>query len=133
MTPRLHRDDETCCGACASAGQTRLDAERGPLLAARELMLQVENARAGATHELRLSKATITVGRGGGGTCDVRLDDGRVARVQCWIRQADGHVWIEDSASGCGTYVNGRRIQRAELRVDDRVYIADFVLTLRGA
>ena len=130
MTPRLHRDDEPCCGACASAGDTRPDIERGSPLPAGEL--QLELSRAGeVAGVLRLSKATTTLGRSA--TCDVRLDDARVSRVQCRLMQADGQVWIEDSGSGCGTFVNGQRVQRLALRASDRVYIADFVLTLRPA
>lgn len=130
MTPRQHREDEPCCGACASAGDTRTDADRGALLATGELLLEL-TPKVGAASALRLSKPTVTLGRSA--TCDVRLDDARVSRVQCRLTQADGQVWIEDSGSGCGTFVNGQRVQRVALRASDRVYIADFVLRLRLA
>ena len=130
MTPRLHRDDEPCCGACASVGQTAPEAERGPSLAAGELLVELTR-NGGEASVLRLSKAINTLGRVA--TCDVRLDDRRVSRIQCRLTQADGQVWIEDSGSGCGTFVNGQRVQRVALRASDRVYIADFVLTLRSA
>ena len=130
MTPRLHREDEPCCGACASTGHTQTDDERGVPLAAGEFLLELM-PKVGAPSALRLSKPTVTLGRSA--TCDVRLDDARVSRLQCRLTQADGQVWIEDSGSGCGTFVNGQRVRRVALRASDRVYIADFVLRLRPA
>ncbi len=131
VTPRLHRDDEPCCGACATAGDTRPDLERGSPLPAGAL--QLELSRGGEVVGVMPLSSTTTTTIGRSATCDVRLDDPRVSRIQCRLTQEAGEVCIEDSGSGCGTFVNGQRVERVALRTSDRVYIADFVLTLRPA
>jgi pSer/pThr/pTyr-binding forkhead associated (FHA) protein len=105
--------------------------ERGSPLPAGAL--QLELSRRGEVVGVMPLSSTTTTTIGRSATCDVRLDDPRVSRIQCRLTQEAGEVCIEDSGSGCGTFVNGQRVERVALRTSDRVYIADFVLTLRPA
>ena len=130
MTPG--DDQGFCCGACASAGHTHSDDERGAPLSAGHLVVGVtrRDAVSGGrdTRTVRLSSSTATLGRSA--ACDIRLDDARVSRVQCRLMAHNGQVWIEDAGSSCGTFVNGQRVTRTALHAADRVFIADFVLRI---
>ncbi|MBX3275491.1 MAG: response regulator [Sandaracinaceae bacterium] len=62
------------------------------------------------------------IGRAPG--CEVVLRDTAVSREHAVIvRQADGSLVIEDLASRNGTWLNGRRVQRAVLSTGDRVQL----------
>lgn len=71
-------------------------------------------------------QSRVTIGRGK--QCDWVLDSDKLSRVQCVVEVTPSGVFIEDSGSACGTFVNGERVKRAMLREGDRVLIADFVL-----
>ncbi len=59
--------------------------------------------------------------------CSVRIDDGYVsvrhARI-AWEADA-GLWWLEDSASRNGTWLNGERVARAQLKAGDQLAIGD--------
>lgn len=66
--------------------------------------------------------------------CDFRIPLGEVSRKHCrLLRQGDG-VRVEDLGSSNGTFVNGRRVQEAELHAGDTLQIGPlaFVLQLDG-
>jgi pSer/pThr/pTyr-binding forkhead associated (FHA) protein len=73
----------------------------------------------------------ILIGRGR--QCHVPLDSNKVARVQCTVNAEAGGLGIVDQGSGCGTFLNGRRINRAYLHEADQVLIADLQLRFRVA
>lgn len=64
---------------------------------------------------------TVTVGRAL--DADLRLPDGLTSRRHAEITVVDGYVVIEDLESANGTFVNGSRVRRAQLRTGDRVLI----------
>jgi pSer/pThr/pTyr-binding forkhead associated (FHA) protein len=64
---------------------------------------------------------TVTIGRAL--DADLRLPDGLTSRRHAEITVVDGHVVIEDLESANGTFVNGCRVRRAQLRLGDRVLI----------
>jgi Domain of unknown function (DUF4388)/FHA domain len=64
---------------------------------------------------------TVTIGRAL--DADLRLPDGLTSRRHAEITIVDGHVVIEDLESANGTFVNGSRVRRAQLRLGDRVLI----------
>jgi pSer/pThr/pTyr-binding forkhead associated (FHA) protein len=64
---------------------------------------------------------TVTIGRAL--DADLRLPDGLTSRRHAEITIVDGHVVIEDLESANGTFVNGCRVRRAQLRLGDRVLI----------
>ena len=69
--------------------------------------------------------------------CDLVLSDARVSRRHAaFSRSGDGGpVTVEDLGSGNGTYVNGERVERAELSGGEQIQVGDTVLasSLEGA
>lgn len=78
--------------------------------------------------EIRLEGPTL-VGRSA--TCDITADDPRVADHHLAILAHDGRLYVRDLGSYHGTFVNGRRVQSAELIDGDRVQIAGLELQVR--
>ena len=80
--------------------------------------------RAGMTFVL--SSDTTTVGRHP--DSDIFLDDITVSRHHCrFVVSSDG-LAVEDSGSTNGTYVNGSRVDRADLRAGDEVIVGKYHL-----
>ncbi len=80
--------------------------------------------RAGMTFVL--SSDTTTVGRHP--DSDIFLDDITVSRHHCrFVVSAEG-LAVEDSGSTNGTYVNGSRVDRADLRAGDEVIVGKYHL-----
>lgn len=69
---------------------------------------------------------------GRGTDCDVRLSDQSVSRVQCEITVSADGCQLADASSRWGTQLNGRRIDRGELKHGARIDIGDtqFVVTI---
>ncbi|MGH7297238.1 MAG: diguanylate cyclase, partial [Polyangiaceae bacterium] len=66
---------------------------------------------------------------GRGRDVDVRIDDPGASREHSRIvPTGDGSYAIEDMGSTNGTYVDGRRVQRSELRSGDRIHIGPNVI-----
>jgi len=62
------------------------------------------------------------------------LDDITVSRHHAAFLAEAGRLWVEDLGSTNGTYVNGKRVERAELVSGDEVIIGRFHLVVaRGA
>jgi serine/threonine protein kinase len=75
-------------------------------------------------------RADVTV-LGRGRQCDVVLSAPHVSRRHCRVLvEADGVV-IEDMGSTSGTYVNGRRVERARLQDGDRIDLAGEQLAVK--
>jgi hypothetical protein len=96
------------------------------------LRLRVERgAAAGATHALPRpgsSDAPIVVGRDA--ACDVVVADRRVSRRHVRIDAGEHALRFEDLGSSNGTYLNGEREARADLRAWDRLEIGDTIFAL---
>jgi hypothetical protein len=71
----------------------------------------------GARHEV--AKQTIVIGRGK--ECDIQVLDPNVSRRHAELRQEGTGFWIVDLGSTNGVEVNGKRLKRAKLEVDDRI------------
>ena len=71
-----------------------------------------------------IAKAEATLGRSR--TADVPLDSDKLSRVQCVLRASAHALTVEDAGSGCGTFVNGERVQRRALHENDVLLVADF-------
>jgi pSer/pThr/pTyr-binding forkhead associated (FHA) protein len=70
----------------------------------------------------------MTIGRADGCTLTVH-DDTFISQVHARFFTADNKVWVEDLTSTNGTYLNGKRLTRAEaLRRGDRVQVGSTVL-----
>ena len=55
--------------------------------------------------------------------CDLELNQPNISRKHAFIKRVGNRVFILDNRSGNGTYVNGKRTTRAELRAGDEVRI----------
>jgi pSer/pThr/pTyr-binding forkhead associated (FHA) protein len=75
---------------------------------------------------LPLERTITHLGRGF--TADIQLEDVSVSRRHAIVTQRRGAVRILDDRSSNGTFVNGRRVQEAELRHGDVVVIGRVVL-----
>ncbi len=73
-----------------------------------------------------LERAETIVGRDR--AAEVRIDDGGTSRRHCRIlREGDRYV-LEDLDSRNGTYINGERVPRLELRPGDRIAVSPNVV-----
>lgn len=105
--PAFTRDEAS---AIEGFGGYALVIERGP--------------QAGMTYVL--SPGTVTVGRHPDSS--IFLDDVTVSRHHCRFSVDEDRLGVEDSGSTNGTYVNGSRVDRCELRPGDEVLIGRFQL-----
>jgi diguanylate cyclase (GGDEF)-like protein len=66
---------------------------------------------------------------GRGREAHVRLDDAGASRAHArFLEAANGTYVVEDLGSTNGTFVDGKRVQRAELRSGDRIHIGPNVI-----
>jgi sigma-B regulation protein RsbU (phosphoserine phosphatase) len=70
-------------------------------------------------HQVRVDRSPFRIGR----LVDreLSLGDSRISRNHAQILEEDGVHYIEDCDSRHGVFVNGRRVQRARLRLRDRI------------
>lgn len=64
---------------------------------------------------------------------DFIVDAALVSRVHCRLTAREERVEVEDLASTNGTYVNDRRVNRAQLASGDRLRIGRVELKVRRA
>ena len=133
-------DDTPCCGACAHA--LEIQARGGPAPSAAPLLhAPVEDGiPRGVTiviiaggelgRVIPLDKPEIVVGRAR--DADVCLADAVISRRQCRFVFRDGHVYVEDLRSACGTYVDGEKVGSAALRDGQRVMVGNTIFYVRG-
>ena len=107
---------------------------------------EVEEASGAALEEVGVEGPTLVVRSGGGRTgeqfplermqttigrspdCDIFLDDVTVSRRHAIVGKGDGSFTIEDLGSLNGTFLNRRRIERADLETGDEVQIGKYRL-----
>lgn len=80
--------------------------------------------RAGMTFVLAADVTTV----GRHPDSDIFLDDITVSRHHCRFVVSDGALAVEDSGSTNGTYINGSRVDRAELQAGDEVIVGKYHL-----
>ena len=68
----------------------------------------------------KLKNGTCTIGRTG---CVINLDDAKVSRHHCTVFLHDGHVLIVDNSSSNGTYVNGKKVDKCDLKHLDTIAV----------
>jgi two-component system cell cycle response regulator len=69
----------------------------------------------------RVGDSDLVVGRAQG--CGIQVIDDGASRHHATVRLIDGEVWVEDTASRNGTFVNGERIEKRRLSDGDKVQI----------
>ncbi len=79
-------------------------------------LLVVEGAE---RRNVPLHKLPFTIGRKPGN--DLVLTDPRVSREHAVILQEGESLWLVDQASKHGTFVNGQKVERHQLRINDRL------------
>ena len=80
----------------------------------------LRSANGGAERILRLASGTPkTIGRGP--LADFVVDAALMSRVHCRLLATDAALTIEDLNSTNGTFVNGRRVSRAQLTEGDHL------------
>ena len=89
-----------------------------PSSAAEQFYLTVVSP-AGERRRVRVDRSPFRVGRLP--DRELCLPDARISRYHAQILLEDGRYVIEDAESRHGTWVNGRRIDRANLRPNDRI------------
>lgn len=78
---------------------------------------------------ISLSRAPTIIGRGP--AAKLNFKDNRLSREHClFMANADGSVNLVDLHSSNGTVVNGRRVKKAKLSVDDRIDVGSSVFRL---
>ncbi|HSL21561.1 MAG TPA: FHA domain-containing protein [Vicinamibacterales bacterium] len=92
-------------------------------------VLREADAENGLT--FRLTAGSVrTVGRAR--RADFILDAALVSRLHCRLTaRADGGLEIEDLGSTNGTYVNGKKLARAELKDGDELGVGRIKLTVK--
>jgi len=65
---------------------------------------------------------------GRGKEAHVRIDDGGASRAHARIYASGGSYVVEDLGSTNGTFVDGRRIERAELKSGDRIHLGPHIV-----
>jgi pSer/pThr/pTyr-binding forkhead associated (FHA) protein len=86
--------------------------------------------RGALLREVTIGDAPVVVGRD---EADIRLDSPLVSRRHARLVRRDGALIVEDTGSANGTFVDGRRVERATLAEGARVVIGPFVLAVTDA
>ena len=132
-------DDAPCCGACAHA--LEVEARGGPEPTTAPLVHApvVDGIPRGIAitiiagrdlgRAITLDKPEIVVGRTSG--ADVQIDDVVISRRQCRFVFRDGHAYVEDLDSACGTYVDDQKVRSAPLRDGQRVLVGNTTFLVR--
>ena len=114
--------------------QSPIDSSTPPALAVgahEPLVERVARQKALVEHRLvrfghDLAEAVVSLGRDAANT--IRLHDTEVSRRHAEVRRIlDGHELV-DISSANGTFINDRRVRRAELHAGDHIVIGQSVL-----
>ena len=96
-----------------------------PRQSTRALLTIVTGPNIGRVYTVREGETLLGRGR----DVHVRLDDAGASRVHCRIvTEEGGHYFLEDMQSTNGTFVAGRRVDRAELSSGDRIHVGPNVV-----
>jgi len=80
----------------------------------------------GAQHEVELSGTVAVLGRDP--SCDLVLNDAKCSRRHAVLEAGPQGIAIRDAGSANGTFVNGRKIERANLAEGDVVRLGEVIL-----
>ncbi len=90
----------------------------------------IQGHNKGSRFDLSTADGAVTIGREAGNV--VRLDDNEVSRRHAEVRRVGDHYTVADLKSSNGTFINGRKVERADLAIGDRLQIGRSVLLLAG-
>ena len=86
----------------------------------------IQGRNRGARYDLAAHEGAISIGRESGNF--VQLDDNEVSRRHAEIRRIEGRFVVGDLKSSNGTFVNNRKVERAELTSGDQIQIGRTVM-----
>jgi len=93
----------------------------------RAVLTVVSGPSTGRVFTVAEAGSETVVGRGK--EAQVRIDDGGASRAHArFLETPDGSYVVEDMGSTNGTFVDGKRVDRAELRSGDRIHIGPNVI-----
>lgn len=84
--------------------------------------------KGGTTHEVEPAGSVIVLGRDPG--CDVVLNDSKCSRRHAVVEEGPEGVVVRDEGSANGIHVNGRRVEKANLRPGDTLRLGDVLVKL---
>lgn len=87
----------------------------------------IQGRNRGARYDLAGHEGALTIGREAGNA--IRLEDSEVSRRHAEIRRVGDTYVVGDLKSSNGTFVNDRKVKRAELASGDRIRVGRTVLT----
>jgi len=82
----------------------------------------------GTESEHTVKSEGSTIGRSK--ECDIRLEGPGLSRLHAVVESVDGKLVIRDQASNNGTYVNGERVETAELAEGDEIKIGGIAIAV---
>ena len=83
----------------------------------------------GKSREISLGSTGRVIGRSA--NCGVRIPVSDVSREHCEVRVSGDRIVIKDLGSSTGTFVNGERVDEAQLSAGDLVAVGPAVFVLR--
>lgn len=86
----------------------------------------IQGRNRGARFDLSTHEGAVSIGREAGNL--IQLDDNEVSRRHAEIRRVDGGFVVGDLKSSNGTYVNNRKVERAELVSGDQIQVGRTVM-----
>lgn len=86
----------------------------------------IQGFNKGTRYDLAAHEGAVTIGRESGNL--VRLDDNEVSRRHAEIRRVGQGFVVGDLKSSNGTYLNNRKVERAELSSGDQIQIGRTIL-----
>ena len=86
--------------------------------------------KGGEQRRISFNKAEITIGRVQGN--DIVLPKGNVSKRHARVLLKDGKFIIVDLKSTNGTYVNGRKVERAPLTAGTTLTVGDVTMVFEG-
>ena len=93
----------------------------------RAVLTVVSGPSTGRVYTVAEGGAETVIGRGK--EAQVRIDDAGASRAHArFLETPDGSYVVEDLASTNGTFVDGKRVERAELHSGDRIHIGPNVV-----
>ncbi len=82
----------------------------------------------GQVEEIDLDKRAVSIGRAQ--SSDLTVVHPSVSRMHCKISRRGPEYLLEDSGSRNGTFVNGKKIKRASLKVGDKISVGSLVISV---
>jgi len=86
----------------------------------------IQGRNRGTRYDLTTHEGAVSIGRESGNF--VQLDDHEVSRRHAEIRRVDGKFVVGDLKSSNGTYLNNRKVERAELSSGDQIQIGRTIM-----